>query len=685
MKLSVKYTIKLAGLQKCPHDWDCCSLRANAAQCAICRVLFSIVRLHFTCRLEWSLHSLSSVDDYVHLLPTSNMFQDLLLHSDVVDDADPKTGFDLEVTVWVLWTPLNHPIVADIIAGQNPFPLRVTVQRSRPVRGIWYRDGTRLLNRWLQNSLAKLPGAIYSQLPDPQIALVPETTLPTRVLDLMPDGLIQQIGRSPDAQCSPFVRLAVPQPGMVGRYLTLSHRWGPTRGLLQLTRSNLGQLKEGILLQCLPKTFRDAATVAAELGYRYLWIDALCIIQDDQHDWLRESENMCTVYRNSCCTIAAHTSLGSNDGFLGQSYSERRDSFPLWSRCAINCRGWVFQERILSRRILHFTRGIYDPHRQFLPNNRAAHPMILHDAKPNIEDVIEKSTQWYRLVERYARCELTYDTDRLPAVAGLAKYYQELSGAGPYAYGLWLSSIHQGLLWVETGDGPVEIEAMQDGSVPKSPSWSWGLWRSEIRYPYHLTACTPVPAPAAAQANDIDNNTDKKNEAEVVHHPQLQVPLISVSDDRILTLRLPIVHWRDISARRKAKGIDKNNNCPSFPKIPLDNLYDLISLPANQIRPNWVAFDGQRANVLRYRALTVALLAANVKVDYFFWVEDEDNQQHKSEERLYYFLILERVITGKGEAAERRYKRVGVGAVRKTSWWEGGMGGGGTVQDVEIE
>ena len=461
--------------------------------------------------------------------------------------------------------------------------------------------------------------------------------------------------------------------------------------------------------------------IASELGYRYLWIDALCIIQDDPQDWLEESTKMCTVYRNSCCTIAAHMSLGGNSGFIEPStvsptLQSKMQKFwrgscppssppPSEGYSVLNTRGWVFQERILSKRILHFvhggavffedasgmftdgTKGIYDPQRRFLPISSANHPLI-HDTKPTLEDVVEKSTQWYRLVERYTLCDLTYDSDRLPAVAGLAKYYQELneSRSGTYLFGLWMNSIHQGLLWVETSpEQPTKIQASEAGNVPQAPSWSWGHWKSPIRYPYHLSACTPA-ANHDDRPDDPSKQLDRlaakfKDMAAVQTGPRHTIPPCPRGGNRILTLELALTNWPPgLSARRKPRGITA---CPSFPKAAVDNLYDIISLPSSSIRPSWVAFDGRRENLLCYDSeLTVALVASNVKVDYFFWVEDEDNVQHKSEEYLYYFLVLERV-GGEKDSERKRYRRIGVGAVRRTNWWR--EEDGGRVEMVDLE
>jgi len=138
MIVSVKYTIALDGLIKCPHEWDCRSLRDNSVQCPTCQILFSIVRLHFACRLEWSLHNLASVGDHVHLLSTSDMFRDMLLESDISDndEDDPKTGHSLEVAIWSLWSLFEHPIVGDILkSAAVMFPLQLKIERSRRCYG----------------------------------------------------------------------------------------------------------------------------------------------------------------------------------------------------------------------------------------------------------------------------------------------------------------------------------------------------------------------------------------------------------------------------------------------------------------------------------------------------------------------------------------------------------------------
>ena len=104
-----------------------------------------------------------------------------------------------------------------------------------------------------------------------------------------------------------------------GDYVAISHRWGLSGSQkmpLQTTRRNLKQHCKGISYQCLPSTFRDAVIVTRMLGIKYLWIDALCILQDDQDDWLKQSSQMGSIFKDSLITIAIHSAKNSSEVFL---------------------------------------------------------------------------------------------------------------------------------------------------------------------------------------------------------------------------------------------------------------------------------------------------------------------------------------------------------------------------------
>ena len=132
-----------------------------------------------------------------------------------------------------------------------------------------------------------------------------EKELPTRVLDLQSPGVLSELR-------------VYETDGERGKYMALSHRWGKDKHKrpLSMTNGNRKALCESINFGDLPKTFQDAVDVTRKLGIRYLWIDSLCIVQDDDKDWEMESRRMEAVFANTFCTIAATSAKDSWDGFL---------------------------------------------------------------------------------------------------------------------------------------------------------------------------------------------------------------------------------------------------------------------------------------------------------------------------------------------------------------------------------
>jgi hypothetical protein len=110
---------------------------------------------------------------------------------------------------------------------------------------------------------------------------------------------------------SPFLYISSQEPG---RYLALSHCWGKN-SIIRTTKSNITMLRKRLDMSTLPKTFRDAIEITRALGVKYLWIDSLCILQDDMEDWENESARMTRVYHDAYLVLAASQSESASGGF----------------------------------------------------------------------------------------------------------------------------------------------------------------------------------------------------------------------------------------------------------------------------------------------------------------------------------------------------------------------------------
>lgn len=189
--------------------------------------------------------------------------------------------------------------------------------------------------------------------------------LPTRVIDVgsdpsRPPRLIEMKGRD-------------------GTYAALTYCWGIPRAFMT-RRETYRERLAGFEVEDLPPTIRDALIVTRELEIPFLWIDAICIIQDDAADWLTESAKMAQVYGNAAVTISATAAQDTSVGCFVPKYAAQTP-IPLRSRCSsshqqrtmyvsadttsrkcaidksvLNARAWCLQERVLSRRIIHFAK-----------------------------------------------------------------------------------------------------------------------------------------------------------------------------------------------------------------------------------------------------------------------------------------------------------------------------------------
>jgi hypothetical protein len=280
-------------------------------------------------------------------------------------------------------------------------------------------------------------------------------------------------------------------------YVTLSHCWG-SLNFTTLTRNNLEQFRVRVPFEALTKSFQDAIYITRYLGLQYLWINSLCILQDDPNDWRKESSSMSSVYGGSTVNIAASS---ANDGSMGcffdrycsgrSQFKVEKDSDTLWDcypdsliwlqRSPLRSRGWVVQESFLSRRILHFTdREVFwecdekvasETFPERFPLRREA--AFVRGVKLVTQKRPMTQAIWANIVGEYSSCKLTLVRDRLVAISGLARLFEaELDDE--YIYGLWRRNLESQLLWTAA-------DPCQRITPCLAPSWSWASLDSHCR------------------------------------------------------------------------------------------------------------------------------------------------------------------------------------------------------------
>ena len=346
----------------------------------------------------------------------------------------------------------------------------------------------------------------HSKCFDIQTVTATRDILPLRLLDLAP------------ALHTDLIKLESTEPLPVHTvYVTLSHCWGG-HCKTSLTTSSLAEFQTGIRLNTLPRTFQEAVLLTRKLGIRYLWIDALCIVQDSHQDWSHQASLMGDFYANSSLTISA-TGSSDSDGGLYHSRSPlsvwpcritaKWDCFPDdklvlnrpgWAEERalepLSTRGWAFQEWLLSKRIIHLSKdqvrwechclaasevcpkGLEDDDIDFhgLPTKSVIKLLESEDA----------SALWRRIRKEYSGKHLTVAPDKLTAFAGIARMVHKVlkSPNEDYVAGLWRPELMTELLW-ERFKPTKEVKVIRKDHLSQyiAPSWSWASIDGRIWYP----------------------------------------------------------------------------------------------------------------------------------------------------------------------------------------------------------
>ncbi|CAG8977731.1 hypothetical protein HYALB_00012166 [Hymenoscyphus albidus] len=356
-------------------------------------------------------------------------------------------------------------------------------------------QSSRAANEWLQDCVAnheKCPSSASSPLP-------------TRVLDVCPNYGLEKL------------RLYASN-GAKDQYAALSYCWGGPQPIVT-TLASLESHQKSLVFEELPRTIRDAIIVTRELGIRYLWIDALCIIQDSLEDKGRELDKMGGIYKNAFLTISASSAASCKDGFLQTRIPDHPpERFLLPFRCpdetmgsviiqsevdegirtlpAIDKRGWTFQERSLSPRLLIYgEQGLsFECQTEEKTNGgravkwkpwddwRANNPIFTKPDTSNEGEIEKLQRAWCFMVENYASRSLTFPEDKLTAISGVAGEFKRFFRGDEYMAGLWKGWILEGLGWfVNTlGDGRIYPRPKEY----RAPSWSWASVDGNVIYAF---------------------------------------------------------------------------------------------------------------------------------------------------------------------------------------------------------
>ncbi|KAF3065703.1 Serine/threonine-protein kinase ULK1 [Trichoderma lentiforme] len=416
-------------------------------------------------------------------------------------------------------SPVGPPIISIYSDPASAF-VPTYAQRGLPYIPESPDTQFKLLNQWIH-----LCDETHDCMSRKRIAAI-NKNMPTRVIDVRNDS----------------IRLVETSNNTNDHYVALSHCWG------KLTKEerfctyahNIDAMKMNIPYKALPKTFQDAVTVTRALDVPYLWIDSLCIIQEDEKDWESEAARMEEVFSSAYCTIAASRGTSSLSGFLGRrkprAYAKIQTSGgPLYLAEAIDDfhadveqselskRGWVLQERALSRRTIYFTatqiywecgRGIFCESLAALRNPQS---QVLSDSNFPVSSLKYHTEDRIRLIQHinqtYSKLHLTVATDRPKAILGLqsrlARAFESKA-----CYGIYERYFERTLLWEAEEPGDLSLIPYKDSR--SIPSWSWMAYTGKIRYmkiPFERVRWTGYPESPfrfSAQEAQCDNRLHAK-------------------------------------------------------------------------------------------------------------------------------------------------------------------------------
>jgi hypothetical protein len=305
--------------------------------------------------------------------------------------------------------------------------------------------------------------------------------------------------------------ISITSPTEPVRYTALSYCWG-TCGQPMTTRANLAVRKRGFSPSILPKTLQDAILFTQQLGLNYVWIDSLCIVQDDPDEWAAEAARMGELYSSAYVVLAATQSSSVAEGFLHPretpvsilSSSGHQPVITVQARrlnnhdCSgyihhrhmyldhlpLSHRGWSLQETLLASRTVHFLPdevffqcrlrsycecGLTTRHTVKPTTWPPVDVFLLESLSESTDDFGYRFTvEWAKIVQEYSSRCLTIPEDVLPALSGVAQRTYPLH-PGQYIAGIWEKGIAFNLgWWVD-----LESNSAEKKTIVARPTFSW--------------------------------------------------------------------------------------------------------------------------------------------------------------------------------------------------------------------
>ncbi|USP78816.1 HET-domain-containing protein [Curvularia clavata] len=425
----------------------------------------------------------------------AGLFTFLNARIEAVDDVDHPNNLQKlrgEKAVELRYHMNSKGMLDRLAVLEDVLRTRKQGQKTLPISPPWTAD----CRLGAETNMQMLKAWMGSLEPIPRSSRATANYLPSRLIYVGDENRLRVVHTSTMKEREP-------------EFAALSYVWGTNQSFVLLSTTE-ELLTTGFEIGQLPKTIQDAITVTSRIELEYIWVDALCIMQDSDEDKAQELPKMRSIYKFAAVTLVASVANSATEGFL-HHIEEKYDyfiepvtiHFPLdmesptssqiilsypadykrW-KDPINSRGWTFQELILSTRAIIFSyRGIQtidrtssmgadgsssgkDPQ---LPNLPWSGQMFSLATSP------ENTRQvWLAIRGEYSRRMLSYQGDKLVAVSAIAEELGQLY-KGRYLAGMWERDLAVDLQWSCPRTAVMDDDHNRKPRAKEyvAPSWSW--------------------------------------------------------------------------------------------------------------------------------------------------------------------------------------------------------------------